>query len=86
VNGDLRHSTSTQFSNDGEAYSASTDSISSAEKTLVSDQTDAVDISAAFTGIAANDIVGVKFTREGSNAADTIVTFAVFGLLMEYTI
>jgi hypothetical protein len=83
--GNLRHKTETDFANDGEAYSAGSDSIASATLAVVSDQMDAIDIAAAFTGIAALDMVGVKWTREGTNAADSVVTYAVFGLLLEYT-
>lgn len=84
--GDLRYSVATAWGADGEDRSGTTDSISGTTVALTSGQIKDIDISAAFTGIAAGDLVGVNFTRLGSEAADTMGNlFVVVGLLIEYT-
>lgn len=83
--GDLRYSVATSWANDGEARTTNSDSIAATTRAVTADQMDAIDVSAALTGIAAGDYVGMAFTRVGSNGADTITGFRVLGLLLEYT-
>ena len=82
--GNMHYIVATSFAASGESASANTDSISTTLVAVTDNQLLAIDISAAFTGIAAGDFVGVNFTRDGDNAADTITDFSVFGLLFEY--
>lgn len=82
--GNMYYEVTTNFAASGEAKGANTDSISATVQAVTDNQLIAIDISAAFTGIAAGDFVGVKFNRDGDNASDTITDFSVFGLLVEY--
>ena len=82
--GNMHYIVATSFAASGESASANTDSISTTLVAVTDNQLLAIDISAAFTGIAAGDFVGVNFTRDGDNAADSITDFSVFGLLFEY--
>ncbi|MCR4341804.1 MAG: hypothetical protein NUW01_18165 [Gemmatimonadaceae bacterium] len=83
--GDLRYSVATSWGADGEARTANTDAIAATTRAVTADEMDAIDVSAALTGIAAGDYVGLAFTRLGSDVLDTITGFRVLGLLLEYT-
>lgn len=84
--GDLRHSALSEFSADGEDYQANTDSIAAATRAMTANQMDEIDLTAALTGLAADDHVGMQFDRVGTNAADTIVTLNVLGFYLEWSI
>jgi hypothetical protein len=84
--GDLRYSINTEFGGSGEAYNANTDSIATTTQAVTHLDLETVDVSAALTGIAGSDVVGLAFTREGSDAADTISVFNVLGFSLEYTV
>ena len=80
----MHYIVATNFAASGEAKGANSDSIATTLVAVTDNQLLVIDIAAAFTGIAAGDFVGVNFTRDGDNAADTITDFTVFGLLLEY--
>lgn len=82
--GNMHYIVATSFGASGEAKGANTDSIATTLVAVTDNQIIAIDIAAAFTGIAAGDFVGVNFTRDGDHASDTITDFTVFGLLLEY--
>ncbi len=75
----------TAFGADQEQSDANTDNIAEATIGVIADRLEALDVAAAFTGIAAGDYLGLQFNREGDDAADTITTLHVIGLLLEYT-
>ena len=54
-----------------EDYNTHTDT-GGATTGLVINDLECLDITAAFTGVAANDLVGIKFIRDGDNEDDTI--------------
>ncbi|MBA7490878.1 hypothetical protein ES702_01421 [subsurface metagenome] len=71
--GNLRRSVTTNFGKIGlENYNQHSDSIAVGEVPVTQNKIEAIDVSDAFTGIAAEDIVGFEFTREGSHANDTV--------------
>lgn len=82
--GALRWSVATNFGANGEGAGVHTDSISTTQVTVTNNELEELDISSAFTGIAAGDYVGLAFTREGADAGDTITAFHLFGILLEY--
>jgi hypothetical protein len=55
-----------------ELYNTHTDSIALAPYALTVNEVECIDISAALTGIAADDLVGIAFTRQGGHGSDTI--------------
>ena len=52
---------------------------------MTNTKVDEIDVSDAMSLIAAGDIYGLQFLREGTHANDTITTMQVIGLLLEYT-
>lgn len=83
--GTLRYSISSGFDADGIQRFTTTDSIAATNRSMTNAQLDEIDISAAFTGLAANDIVSLSITRVGTNVADTLSDFHVLGVHIEYT-
>lgn len=70
----------TNFGANGEAYNAHSDSVTADDLEVTADQLQVIDISAAFTGLAAGDYCGVKFT------ADAATNYCrVIGLLFTYS-
>lgn len=67
----LRYSVVTNWAANGEAYNLNTDSIAATTLAMTQNTMTEIDISAAFTGIAAGDDVGLRFNRLGSDALDT---------------
>lgn len=86
IGGDLRYSVVTNWGASTEDYNLTTDSIAATTLTIVSNDVTHIDVSAAFTGIAAGDTVGFRFNRLGTIAADTIsgTNFFVLGLRLEF--
>jgi hypothetical protein len=72
--GNLRRSVNTEFGKicADEAYNTHTDSIAAGEVAVTLNELECIDVAAAFTGIAQNDLVGLEFTRHGSHANDTV--------------
>ncbi len=84
--GVLRYSVSSAFAAEGEAHSANTDSIAETDTGSVTGSVQReIDVTAALTGVAANDTIGLQFTREGAHANDTLTILKVWGLYLEYT-
>lgn len=70
-----------------EAYNVHPDAIAEAVlgSGLTANDIECIDISAAFTGLAAQDLVGVEFTRHGENGLDTIdANVWLLGLRLQY--
>jgi len=84
-NANARISFNSEFGASGEGIAANTDSIAVATIALVTNQWLATDITAAFTALAANDAFGLRVRRDGTDGADTITTWRVAGILMEWT-
>jgi hypothetical protein len=81
----LRWNATTDFGAADEAYNVHSDSISATDTTLAADKFESLDLSAAFTGIAAGDRVGVAFEREGAHANDTLgAVLHVHSFLLRY--
>jgi hypothetical protein len=72
--GNLRRSVNTNFGKVGvgENYNQHTGNIPAGEVPVTLDKIEAIDVSDAFTGVAAEDVVGLEFTRHGSHANDTV--------------
>ena len=72
--GDLRWNISTAWGKlcADEDYNQHTDSIAATETAVTDNKLSCVDISAAFTGVAAGDLIGFQFTREGGDVGDTL--------------
>jgi len=72
--GNIRRAAATNWGkmSSTEAYNAGSDSIAAGQIAMLADDMSALDISAALTGIAAGDWIGLQYTREGSNVNDTI--------------
>lgn len=72
--GNLRWECSTNFAEvcANEDYQTHTDSIAANTTAVDQEQVECIDISAALTGAVGDDLVGLKFTRTGSNAGDTV--------------
>ena len=69
----------------GEDYFANTDSTGDTTQLPLNDLV-CLDITAALTGIAAEDLIGVSFMRDGDNAADTVGgPVYYFGIRLRYT-
>lgn len=70
----MRRSVSTNFGKicADETYNIHTDGIAAGEVAVTINELECIDISAALTGIAIGDIIGVEFTRAGSHANDTV--------------
>lgn len=78
----LRYSVETDWAADGEAYNAASDSIGQTDLTVntaVNGEMTKLDISAAFTGIAAGDAIGITFNRHGTHANDTVTQCRFLG-------
>jgi len=84
--GDMRRSVDTTWGKVGtEIYSAASDSVAAGEIAVTTDLINAIDIGAAFTGVAAGDLVGIKFTRVGGHANDTVGAVCYFiGVRLQY--
>ena len=84
--GNIYRHVNTNFAANGEARNTHTDSIAGATVAVTDDQVCEDDISAAFTGVAAGDYVGVRWWRQGDAEDDTVgAEVLVTGLLIEYT-
>ena len=84
--GNMRRSVDTTWGAIGtEAYNANTDSVAAGEVTVTINRIEAIDITAALTGIAAGDLVGINFTRIGDHANDTVNASCYFvGVRLRY--
>jgi len=74
ASGDMRWSVNTDFGRvcASEDYNTHTDAIAANEDTLTINDLECIDISAALTSIALDDLVGVEFNRIATNVLDTI--------------
>jgi len=73
ASGDLRWSCTTDFGQVCvEDYDANSDAVAGTTTAVTIDRITCLDISGALTGLAADDLVGVTFVRDGDNVLDTI--------------
>ncbi len=72
--GNLYRSVTTDFGKlcSDEAYNTHSDSITADIVAVTADELECLDVSDALTGIAAGDLIGVTFTREGTDVLDTV--------------
>ncbi len=85
--GDLRREVVTNWGKvcSTEHYNAGSDAIAAGEVAVLADDMTCIDIAAALTGIAAQDLVGVEFTRHGNHANDTVnANCYLLGLRIQY--
>ena len=81
----LRYSVATHTAADGECRTNSPDSISATNRDcMVANIVDKIDVSAAFSHVAAGDVTSFAFTRLAGHACDTITCLHYFGLVFEY--
>ncbi len=80
--GTIDWTATTDFAAIGEAYNTNSDSDTANGLAMNDTEIEEVDISAAFTGLAADDYVGVKFLVD---AVDTLASYRVTGLVFKYT-
>lgn len=68
-----------------EAYNNHVDAVAAGVVAVVANLINCIDISAALTGIAANDEVGITLTRRGGDVGDTVnATVYVLKIVMQY--
>ena len=68
----------------GEDFETNTDTIAANATAVTTDEIECIDISDAFTGFTAGDVVGIQFIRLGSNANDTVGADCYYlGLLIQ---
>ena len=72
ASGDLRWQCDTEGSACGEDFQTNQDSIGATVTNVAEDERECIDITAAFTGFTAGDLVGLQFIRTGINVADTV--------------
>ena len=82
--GNLRWGAYGAYGADGEAHTANNTSIADATLAVTAGQIFDLDISGGFSGLAAGDRCAINLHRAGSHGDDTITTFYVLGLLLEY--
>ncbi len=82
--GDFRWRVLTTFGGDGQTGTAHSENTAYANVGLTVSTFEFIDISAAMVALAAGDIFGVQFLREGTHVDDTVTTASVMGLLLEY--
>lgn len=72
--GNLRRSVATNFAQlcADEDFQTHTDSIAAGQVAVTTDEIECIDVVNALTGAVGGDIVGIEFTREGSNENDTV--------------
>ena len=72
--GNIRRSVATNFGEvcAGEGYQHQTDGIAAGEVAVTDGDIECIDITIALTLATGGDLVGVEFTREASNALDTV--------------
>ncbi len=82
--GNVRMQFETDFAAAGEVTGANSDSIAYADYAVTFDESEEIDITAAFTGVAIGDRFGLEYFRDGTHVNDTINDFVnVLGLLIE---
>ena len=69
--GNLDWEIATHFTGNGEQFDVHADS-TTGTTAVTNGEREQFDISAALTGIAADDLVGIEFKRDGDDAADTV--------------
>jgi len=74
ASGNLRWSCTTDFGRIcfNEVYNTHSDSVAETTSAVTINEIECLDISAALTGLAAEDLVGVTFIRHGDDVLDTI--------------
>lgn len=72
--GDMVYSVATNFGAvcAAEAYNAHSNAIGTTTQAAVNGRLTCLDITAALTGVAVNDLVGISFTRYGAHGSDSI--------------
>ena len=71
--GDMRFSIDTTWGGAGtETYNSASDNIAAGQIAVTLNLINSIDISAALTGVAAGDLVGIKFIRLAANVLDTV--------------
>ena len=84
--GDLRYQFNSDFGAAAELITANSDGDGPFTEAVVANTIEALNVTAAFTLIAAADYVGITFERVGTSALDTITTWFIAGFLLEYNI
>lgn len=85
--GNMRWLGETAFAADGELYSANGGAIAAADLAVTLNQIKEVSMNTGtmLTGLAANDRLGLDFSRQGAHVNDTVTASVyVLGLLIEY--
>ena len=81
----MRWNVTSDFGAANEAYNVHSDTIAATDQTLAANALEFIDLSAALTGAAAGDSVGICFTREGSHVNDTLGdTLEILGFTLNY--
>jgi hypothetical protein len=83
--GNLRYAVTTNFASNGEAFNANSDSIATTTKAVTTQVMDIIGVGGALDGVAADDVIGFTFDRLGADALDTITSYLVIGLSIQYT-
>lgn len=84
ASGNLRRTITTNFCAAGEVYNTHTDTIAAGVQAVTLNEQELIDITAALTGAAAGDLVGIEYLRDAlTSAADTVAaTVHYIGVLL----
>ncbi len=84
--GNIAYAVQSSRATPGDVYSANeTPSTGNITLGVTANQIIEIDLSAQFSGIAANQTLGLGFFRQGSSTADTVDNFVYISLDVEYT-
>jgi len=74
ASGNMRRAVSTNFGAlcSNEDFQTHTDSIAAGQIAVDIDEIECIDIIAALTGAVGGDLIGIEFTRDATNASDTV--------------
>ncbi len=81
TNGTIDWTATTDFAPIGSAYNTTSDSDTGNGLAMTANEIEEVDISLAFTGLAADDYAGIEFTMDAISAGN----YEVIGLVFKYT-
>lgn len=86
--GNMRRAVTTNFAAlcADEVYNTHPDSIAAGVVAVTINEVECIDILPALTGILGGDIVGIEFTRDAENVADTVTDVYYLGIYIEGTV
>jgi len=81
----MRWQMDNDFTAIGETSVENTDSLTATDLSMTANVDIELDVAGSLTGIAANDVLGIQFTRRGTHANDTMTRLEISDFILEYT-